>query len=113
MLPREINYLLDVLEAARLLQTFVAGIDWNSFENDLMRRAAVMRQLEIMGEAARRLSEETRLEIPEIPWRQIISMRNRLIHGYDDVDLVIVWETIQNDLPPLIAQLEKVVPAEE
>jgi uncharacterized protein with HEPN domain len=72
-----------------------------------------MRQLEIMGEAARRLSEETRLEIPEIPWRQIISMRNRLIHGYDDVDLVIVWETIQNDLPPLIAQLEKVVPAEE
>lgn len=113
MLPREINYLLDVLEAARLLQTFVAGIDWNSFENDLMRRAAVMRQLEIMGEAARRLSEETRLEIPEIPWRQIISMRNRLIHGYDDVDLVIVWETIQNDLPPLIARLEKVVPAEE
>lgn len=83
------------------------------FEKDLMRRAAVMRQLEIMGEAARRLSEETRLEISEIPWRQIISMPNRLIHGYDDVDLVIVWETIQNDLPPLIAELEKVVPAEE
>ena len=113
MLPREINYLLDVLEAARLLQTFVAGVDWNMFEKDLMRRAAVMRQLEIMGEAARRLSEETRLEISEIPWRQIISMRNRLIHGYDDVDLVIVWESIQNDLPPLIAELEKVVPAEE
>ena len=112
MLPREINYLLDVLEAARLLQTFVAGVDWNMFEKDLMRRAAVMRQLEIMG-AARRLSEETRLEISEIPWRQIISMRNRLIHGYDDVDLVIVWESIQNDLPPLIAELEKVVPAEE
>lgn len=113
MLPREINYLLDVLAAARLLQTFVAGVDWNTFENDLMRRAAVMRQLEIMGEAARRLSEETRLEIPEIPWRQIISMPNRLIHGYDDVDLVIVWETIQNDLPPLIVELEKIVPAEE
>ena len=67
MQPREVNYLLDMLEAARLLQTFVAGVDWSTFENDLMRRAAVMRQLEIMGEAARRLSESTRLEIPEIP----------------------------------------------
>jgi uncharacterized protein with HEPN domain len=113
MLPREINYLLDVLEAARLLQTFVEGVDWDTFENDLMRRAAVMRQLEIMGEAARRLSEETRLELSEIPWRQIIGMRNRLIHGYDDVDLAIVWDSVQNDLPPLIAQLEQVVPAEE
>jgi uncharacterized protein with HEPN domain len=113
MLPREINYLLDVLEAARLLQTFVEGVDWDTFENDLMRRAAVMRQLEIMGEAARRLSEETRLELSEIPWRQIIGMRNRLIHGYDDVDLAIVWDSVQNDLPPLIAQLEQVVPTEE
>ncbi len=113
MLPREINYLLDVLEAARLLQMFVEGVDWDTFENDLMRRAAVMRQLEIMGEAARRLSEETRLELSEIPWRQIIGMRNRLIHGYDDVDLAIVWDSVQNDLPPLIAQLEQVVPTEE
>jgi uncharacterized protein with HEPN domain len=113
MLPREINYLLDVLEAARLLQMFVEGVDWETFENDLMRRAAVMRQLEIIGEAARRLSEETRLELSEIPWRQIIGMRNRLIHGYDDVDLAIVWDSVQNDLPPLIAQLEQVVPAEE
>ena len=113
MLPREINYLLDVLEAARLLQMFVEGVDWETFENDLMRRAAVMRQLEIIGEAARRLSEETRLELSEIPWRQIIGMRNRLIHGYDDVDLAIVWDSVQNDLPPLIAQLEQVVPTEE
>jgi uncharacterized protein with HEPN domain len=78
-----------------------------------MRQAAVMRQLEIMGEAARRLSEETRQELSEIPWHQIIGMRNRLIHVYDDVDLAIVWDTVQNDLPPLIAQLEKIVPLEE
>jgi uncharacterized protein with HEPN domain len=113
MLPREINYVLDILEAARLLQMFVAGVAQDTFENDLMRQAAVIRQLEIMGEAARRLSEETRLKFSEIPWRQIIGMRNRLIHGYDDVDLVIVWDSIQNDLPLLIAQLEKVVPPEE
>jgi uncharacterized protein with HEPN domain len=113
MLSRDINYVLDILEAVRLLQTFVAGVDQDTFENDLMRQAAVMRQLEIMGEAARRLSEETRLELSEIPWRQIIGMRNRLIHGYDDVDLAIVWDSVQNDLPLLIAQLEKVVPLEE
>jgi len=113
MLSRDINYVLDLLEAVRLLQTFVAGVDQDTFENDLMRQAAVMRQLEIMGEAARRLSEETRLELSEIPWRQIIGMRNRLIHGYDDVDLAIVWDSVQNDLPLLIAQLEKVVPLEE
>jgi|SRR4028118_320331 uncharacterized protein with HEPN domain len=113
MLSRDINYVLDILEAGRLLQTFVAGVAQDTFENDLMRQAAVMRQLEIMGEAARRLSEETRLELSEIPWRQIIGMRNRLIHGYDDVDLAIVWDSVQNDLPLLIAQLEKVVPPEE
>src|SRR5919199_2791968 len=113
MLPRELNYLVDILEAARLLQKFVEGVNQDTFENDLMRQAAVMRQLEIMGEAARRLSEETRQELSEIPWHQIIGMRNRLIHVYDDVDLAIVWDTVQNDLPPLIAQLEKIVPLEE
>jgi uncharacterized protein with HEPN domain len=99
MLPRELNYLVDILEAARLLQKFVEGVNQDTFENDLMRQAAVMRQLEIMGEAARRLSEETRQELFEIPWHQIIGMRNRLIHVYDDVDLAIVWDTVQNDLP--------------
>lgn len=113
MLPRELNYLVDILEAARLLQKFVEGVNQDTFENDLMRQAAVMRQLEIMGEAARRLSEETRQELSEIPWHQIIGMRNRLIHVYDDVDLAIVWDTVQNDLPPLITQLEKIVPLEE
>lgn len=83
MLPRELNYLVDILEAARLLQKFVEGVNQDTFENDLMRQAAVMRQLEIMGEAARRLSEETRQEFSEIPWHQIIGMRNRLIHVYD------------------------------
>jgi uncharacterized protein with HEPN domain len=113
MLPRELNYLVDILEAARLLQKFVEGVNQDTFENDLMRQAAVMRQLEIMGEAARRLSEETRQELSEIPWHQIIGMRNRLIHVYDDVDLAIVWDTVQNDLPPLMSQLEKIVPLEE
>lgn len=66
MLPRERNYLLDMLKAAKLAQEFVADVDWDAFQLDLMRQAAVTCQLEIIGEAARRISEEFQAEIPEI-----------------------------------------------
>jgi uncharacterized protein with HEPN domain len=73
----------------------------------------VIRPLEIIGEAARLVSQETRDTHPEIPWEQMIGMRNRLIHEYFRVNLTTVWETIQNDLPPLIAQIEPLVPPED
>lgn len=110
MQPRELNYLKDMLNAAKLAQDFVAGIDWKAFELDLMRQAAVTRELEIIGEAARRISPETQATIPNIPWSRIIGMRNRLIHEYDDLDLVIIWDTIQLALPELIAVLESYCP---
>jgi uncharacterized protein with HEPN domain len=65
--------------------------------------------LEIIGEAARRISEETKSTFPVLPWNDMINMRNVMIHEYDDVDLVIVWETIKNDLSPLIDTLEKIL----
>jgi len=86
MLPREPNYLKDMLNAAKLAQNFVAGIDWETFELDLMRQAATTRQFEIIGEAARRISPETQATIPNVPWPKIIGMRNHLIHEYDDLD---------------------------
>lgn len=106
MQPRELNYLKDMLNAAKLAQDFVAGIDRETFELDLMRQAAVTRQFEIIGEAARRISPETQAKIPNIPWSKIIGMRNRLIHEYDDLDIEIIWDTIQLALPELIAVLE-------
>ena len=75
MLPRERNYLIDILNAAKLAQDFVADIDRETFEFDLMRQAAVTRQIEIIGEASRRISTESRSAIPTIPWDQIIEMR--------------------------------------
>lgn len=70
---------------------------------------AVIRRLEIIGEAARRISPETRARLPQLPWEAMIGMRNILIHEYDDVDLMIVWDTVQKDLPRLVANLENVI----
>lgn len=112
MQPREQNYLLDMLNAAKLAQDFVSDIDWKTFELDLMRQSAVTRQIEIVGEAARRISTETQMTIPNIPWSKVIGMRNHLIHEYDDLDLEIIWDTIQIVLPKLNGVLEGVIATE-
>lgn len=65
-----------------------------------------MRLLEIVGEAASRVPADERTKCPSIPWTQIVGLRNRLIHGYDSVDFDILWESLTQDLPPLIAELE-------
>ena len=70
---------------------------------------AVLRCLEILGEAASRIPVPVQERYPKIPWPQVIGMRNRLIHGYDIVDYDIVWSTVAQDLPPLIAELEKIL----
>jgi len=74
---------------------------------------AILRCVEIVGEAAGRIPVTTRRRYPKIPWSQIISMRDRLIHGYDIVDYDIVWSTVAQDLPPLIAELEGILPSEK
>jgi uncharacterized protein with HEPN domain len=70
---------------------------------------SLVKCVEILGEAASRVTEATRESLPEIPWRDIISMRNRLIHGYFDIDTTIVWKTVTMELPPLEHALEKVL----
>lgn len=73
---------------------------------------AVIRRLEIIGEAARRVSDAKRQEWSHLPWQQMIGMRNIVIHKYDDVDLIAVWDTVMNDLPDLIHKIEPLVPPE-
>ena len=72
---------------------------------------AVLRCLEIVGEAASRIPVGIQRRYPNIPWPQIIGMRNRLVHGYDIVDYEVVWNTVTQDLPPLIAEIEKIAPS--
>jgi len=74
---------------------------------------AILRCVEIVGEAAGRVPAAIRRRYPNIPWPQIIGMRNRLVHGYDIVDYDIVWSTVADDLPSLIAELEKILPSEK
>jgi uncharacterized protein with HEPN domain len=112
-MQRDDAYLLDVLIAARKALKFLAGMTWEEFGRSELHQNAVMRPLEIIGEAARRVSQQTRDAHPEIPWEQMIGLRNRLIHEYFRVNLATVWDTVQNDLPRLIALIEPLVPSED
>jgi uncharacterized protein with HEPN domain len=103
---RDEAYLLDMLLAARKARQFVEGITQEEFAASELHQNAVIRPLEIIGEAAARVSPEARAAHPEIPWDLMVGMRNRLIHEYFRIDLLVVWETLQQDLPDLIALLE-------
>ena len=78
-------------------------------EDSRVLQLALVRLIEIVGEAAGRVSKEKQSELSNIPWAEIVGMRNRLIHGYDFLDLDILWQTVNEDLPVLIAELEKLV----
>jgi len=110
---RDDAYLLDILNAARRVCQFTAGVTGEKFEGGELLQSATMRQLEIIGEAARKVSRETRNAHPEVPWSEIIGMRNRLTHEYSRINLQRIWDTIQNDIPRLITLIEPLVPPPE
>jgi uncharacterized protein with HEPN domain len=112
-MSRDEAYLLDILIAARKALTFTQGVTREHFERDEILQNAVIRLLEIIGEAARSLSDDTKSAYPDIPWRSMVGMRNRLIHHYFRVDLPTVWDTVQNNLPELISLIEPLVPPNE
>lgn len=110
---RDDAYLLDMLIAARDAMSFLKELSAEQFVASRIHQQAVMKALETIGEAAARVSEPTRAAHSELPWREIIGMRHRLVHGYFEIDLDKVWDTVRNDLPSLIAKLEPLVPPEE
>jgi uncharacterized protein with HEPN domain len=113
MQPRDLSSITDILIAAKLIQQFIEPVNRNMFESDLMRQSAVIRQLEIIGEATKRLSQEFRVDYPEIPWRQMAGMRDILIHNYDDLDLDAVWNVATSSITLLIKQIEIIIVASE
>jgi uncharacterized protein with HEPN domain len=98
-----------MLEAAREAVSFAAGRERADLDRDRMLALALVRSVEVVGEAASQVSATCRAQYSSIPWREVISMRNRLIHAYFDVSLDTVWSTVIEDLPKLIAELEKIV----
>lgn len=98
-----------ILDAACEAVGFVAGRNRAHLDQDRMLSLSLVRLFEIIGEAARGVSGELRTIHPEIPWNKMIGMRDRLIHGYFDVNLDVVWKTVTEDLPPLVQQLKALV----
>jgi uncharacterized protein with HEPN domain len=98
-----------MLDAVDRLQRYVGDQTRDGFEGDEVLQDAVIRQLEILGEAASRVSPELRNSVPEIPWAKVIGTRHRLIHGYLSVDLEVVWHTATHHVPRLRPYLEKAI----
>ena len=106
---KDADYLGNMLDAARKAFGKVEGLPRAIFTTDENLRITVVHLIQIIGEAASRVSPEARELHPEIPWRTIVGMRHRLVHNYLDVDEEVVWQVATRDLPLLISALEKIV----
>ena len=98
-----------MLDHAREAVEMVQGRSRADLDTDRMLNLALVRLMEIVGEAAARIPEEFRSRYPQLPWQDVADLRNRLIHGYDTINFDILWAIIKNDLPPLIEQLQGII----
>jgi len=104
-----LDYLEDISSAILDIRSFVHEMSAEGFMADKKTANAVVRSLEVIGEATGKIPMDVRIRYPDIPWEEIIGMRNRLIHEYFGVDLDIVWQTIQDDLSPLETAIRKML----
>jgi len=102
-----------MLDAAKEVMSFAKNKTRKDLDNDRMLTLSLVKSIEIIGEAASKVTDETKKRFPEIPWTNMIAMRNRLIHAYFDIDLDVLWGTIVDDLPPFIEDLEKIISSEQ
>jgi uncharacterized protein with HEPN domain len=109
MQPNDSIRIKHMLEAAREAVVFSEGRERKDLENNRMLVLAIVKSLEIIGEAASKVSESCQANFNHIPWPEIINMRHRMIHAYYDVNLDIVWATVTQDLPGLIKELESLL----
>ncbi|MCP1663158.1 MULTISPECIES: HepT-like ribonuclease domain-containing protein [Methanocalculus] len=102
-------YIRHAIDAAEKAIEISQEISKKDLHGDDVYSLALIRLLEIIGEAANHVSKKYKLDHPEVPWSHMIGMRNRLIHGYFDIDIDIVWDTVNKDLPPLVSLLKKIL----
>ena len=112
-MPRDEALLLDLLIAARKIVRYTDASTLEEFAGSDVLQDAVMRQIQIIGEAASRISPETREKHPHIPWHEMIGMRHRLVHQYREIDVQRVWDAARISVPELIAAIEPLVPPNE
>ena len=104
-----LDYIKDMLESAEKAIAFVGDMSYEEFSEDDKTTYAVVRAIEIIGEAAKKVPKDLRDSYPEIPWREITGTRDKLVHEYFGVNLAVVWRTVQEDLPPLVDQLRSIL----
>ncbi len=106
--PEVLDYLDDIVESAEKIERFTEGMTYESFERDEKSVDAVLRNFEVIGEAAKNVPRDVREEHDEVPWSEMAGMRDKLIHGYSTIDLEIIWTTIEQDVSPLLEQVKTV-----
>ena len=99
----------DMLEATRRILDYTAGLDYTAFRDDFKTQDAVLRNLEVLGEAAKHIPEEVAAQYPSLPWREMAGTRDRLIHHYFGVNLDVVWGIVELELPGVVAELETIL----
>lgn len=105
--------LLDIVKAARSVLRYVGNYDRDTFMDDDKTQSAVVHQLLIIGKAVKRLSAKFRSQHPEVPWKDIAGLRDKAIHGYDEVDLDEIWDSVSSGIPQLLELIEPLLPKEE
>lgn len=112
LLDADINRLRHMVESIEEILQYVQGRDSEEVSTDRPVQHLILRNLEILGEAASRVSHAYRLEHPEIPWRDMIDLRNRLIHVYFDINVEVIWQTVRQDLPGLLSAIKALLERE-
>jgi uncharacterized protein with HEPN domain len=102
-------YLHHILDPIESIEEYTKGMSENEFLSDSMAHDAVVRQIEIIGEAARNVSDQFQNKYPKLPWAKMIGIRNKIIHEYFNVNFAIVWDTIKDDLPLLKKSIKKIL----
>ena len=103
-----LDYLDDILESVEKIKRFTKGMSYDEFVDDPKTVDAVLRNFEVIGEAAKNVPDDIRTEYTDVPWSEMAGMRDKLIHGYATVELQVVWETIRKEIPTLGTQIESV-----
>jgi uncharacterized protein with HEPN domain len=104
-----LDFVEDILDAMNKAEILIEGITFEQFESDFRINYALVRALEIIGEATKRLPDTIRAKYPDIPWKGMAGMRDRIIHGYDVVDMQIVWDVVKTDIPRIKPQIERIL----
>ena len=110
---RDRVHLLRMRDTAQHAQEFAAGREIGDLDSDIMFRLAIVKAVELLGECANNVSDELRAQHAQIPWRKMIGMRNVLVHRYWKIEQQEFWDAVQNHIPPLIAELERLIDLED